>query len=138
MSTYEVNQEVWIQGTVKEVDEADELNLKVELGSDSAWLNSRKTIILTKAPPQPKPPAPVRLFGRTIFDLANCVEIGKVTLNKRVGVESFYSIDIDILRDPRQGRLIYFNFNTKEEAEAGRALIQKEVLKAKGIDDADA
>lgn len=139
MTKYEAGQEIWVQGIVTETDEADILDIKVEFQqgdgrNDHVWLKSSLSYIKTQAPEQPKPPAPVRLFGRTIFDLINAVEIEEIWQKND---NQQWCVQLKILRG-NHAQTVYFFFPTKEEAEAARELIEKEVLKAKGIIDHEA
>lgn len=141
MTQYEVGQKVWVPMVVSEIEPEGGCGLDLKLRLDDGigdtncvWISSKHPEVLTEAPPQPKPPIPVRLFGHTIFDLANCVHITNVVHNENSDKETKYTVVLCILRGERE-ESTYLFFHTKEEAKAARILIEKEVLKAKGIDD---
>ena len=128
MVKFEVNQRVWVQGVVKILDPKDSYDVAIHFDGDfleERWFSSKEIKTL---PQQPKPPAPVRLFGKTIFDLQNCMEIGDISCHKHE-----YTIVIQIMRGERADS-VYFEFETQEEATAAREEIEKKVLEAKGID----
>lgn len=130
MTKFEVGQKVFIPGIISRIDEDEYQDLRIAFeDGDNSYFNSKKVNILTE-PPQPKSPAPVRLYGKTIFDLHNCMEIGDINCHKHE-----YTIVIQIMRGERADS-VYFEFETQEEATEAREVIEKKVLEAKGIGDA--
>ena len=74
MTKYEVGQEVWVRGIVTDTDECNILDIKVEFQQgdgrqEYCWFKSTLSYIKTEPTQQPKPPAPVRLFGHTFTRL---------------------------------------------------------------------
>lgn len=141
MTKYELGQKVWVQGIVHQIDKSHNLDLEIEYkridgDMDTFWIGSNSPEIRTEAPQPPKPPAPVRLFGHTIFDLENVVEITPV-LKSDYGdsdeeCQEYWRFRLAILRGSSHD-CTWFTFPTKEEAEEGRAEIEAKVLEAKGL-----
>lgn len=136
MARYEIGQKVWVQGIVTKLDEPDILDVKVEFeqgngNQDILWISSKCSHLMNETPLEPKQYIPVRLFGYTIFDLWNTIEIGKIW---ELSNQQQWCIDLKISRGGKN-EILHFCFKTQEEAVAARNLIEKEVLKAKGIDD---
>lgn len=137
MTEFKKNQKVWVECIVKTLDPEDNrYDMAVRFGDrehDFTWLSSTRSKILTESPQQPKPPAPVRLYGHTIFDLQNCVHIGDVKFHDFAD-EKKHAVNIFVIRGTEE-QLVQFLFDTQEEATAAREVIEKKVLEAKGVDD---